>query len=97
MRAALFLFCLTICGCPKNVRSTVAPPVADGMMNCESSTVFTQDDLCQDVFTADGIACISCHGAGGCFQPVMGVYCAAGPPGCMGDPHCIKGPGAHHP
>lgn len=90
IRRLIFALGLAAC-CHCRDHTQLAPPVLDSAVrSCGAGVVLMQDSLCPDVFTSDGVACISCRGAAGCFEKTMGVYCAAGPPGCLGDPLCKR-------
>ncbi len=87
MRAAIIL-ALALTGCPP--RPPPAPPStppAAGMPSCGAGLIPPSSaDVCDGMFTAGGLSCVQCKGAGGCLDQVDVIYCAAG--SCRTDPAC---------
>jgi hypothetical protein len=59
-----------------------------GLPFCPSNMTVTANDVCDALFTRDGLACAHCTGASGCFDDIDTIYCTTGGASCLGDPAC---------
>ncbi len=87
--AALLALTLTLnllTGCPRPVPRPAPPPSTDpGMPPCPA-TEATSAEVCDGLFTDEGLACVRCPGATGCLDVPTQVYCTEGP--CLDDRKC---------
>lgn len=76
-------------GCPKPTPTPAPPPppVYDqgGYRICGPVEVLAAD-VCDLLFTSDGLACARCRGDEGCLDETDMIYCSIG--GCATDPQC---------
>lgn len=87
MRAAVLALAIALLGgCPKPLPPTPVQP--DGFAYCAPGAAATQEGVCNDLFTADGHACVKCTNGAGCVAPGIEVYCVASS-SCL-DPACVK-------
>lgn len=101
-----FVFLLAVSCCHPQPIPTPPPTAGDmvpapqrdmtGMTNiyglpfCPSSMSVTYADVCDALFTKDGLACAHCTGASACYDDVDSIYCSSAGPGCLGDPACYR-------
>lgn len=103
MRTTLMLLCAVACsGCPPQPIPTPVtdaatkqdimhvPPNEYGIDNCPAGTTVLYTDICDGMFTSDGLACAHCGGSEGCFDLVDVLYCAKGRAGCLDDEACFN-------
>lgn len=98
MRQLSALLLLLLCSaCPPFPPPEPAPPKACetgancgmyGLELCPLNMTVTFADVCDGLFTSDGLACAHCAGAEQCFDKIDYLYCARGPAGCLGDTAC---------
>ena len=79
-----------LAGCPRPTPPVAVPGVvAPAPALCSTGRDVSPEDVCDGLFTTEGLACVRCEGAGGCVDPEVVVYCATGP--CALDPRCGRG------
>lgn len=85
MRAFVVLI-FALVACPKPLPPTPPIPPPDGATVCSAGAAkASAEDVCDGLFTSDGVPCVNCPGAQGCYDEETATYCVAG--GCV---NCIR-------
>lgn len=72
---------------PPPVQHAPDGPIA--IPNCAVVTMPRTEEVCDGMFTDDGLACVRCPIVGGCIDTLDQVYCI-GKGGCLDDPLCHR-------
>lgn len=83
----MVVLCLATLGCPRPPTPTppIGPPKT--VENCGPGLQLpTVDDVCDGMFTPEGLACVRCPNAQGCLNTFDVVYCVVGT--CNSDTRC---------
>jgi hypothetical protein len=94
VRAIFVALAIAAAGCVTPPPPVPPPPAPHSLAICSSALLAppAPTDVCSELFTADGWACVSCTGAVGCLDTIDGIYCSDGP--CVSDPACARRAGA---
>lgn len=85
-RIAALLLLVVGCSPPAPPPAPLPRPAPADLGTCTAGfPVPLTADICPLQFTREGLACVDCVGASGCFDAEHGVYCTSG--GCS-DPRC---------